>query len=437
MALAALKLSLARRRGHLAGLLEQVRFLASPVTGQSDEDIALGSDLRAVALMNLGIVEAWSLALPDAERHLQEGAVLAREIGRPYLEVSCLAQLGFASKIHPFAVTQERCREAIAAAGRHGWGTEPVIAPALLTLAASMIYTGDFDEGERWLRRAGRALEGDTGPGIRLLTHIAGGMLQAGRGRLDEAAEEFGAAERLRSQLTGSHALASQVTGWLLATQARLGMTGEARTALAALDDERAGAGEVGNARAMICLADGDPAGALGAVRDVLDGTAPVIGYLTVVEAQLLAGLAHRELGDQRAANRAAERALALAEPDRPVLPFLMTGSRELLEALPRHQTAHAALLADILDVMHGASPAATDRHPYPQPTELSPGELRVLRYLPTNLSRLEIARDLSVSPNTVSTHIRSIYAKLGVRDRSSAVQRARELRLLAAGRTR
>jgi LuxR family maltose regulon positive regulatory protein len=59
-----------------------------------------------------------------------------------------------------------------------------------------------------------------------------------------------------------------------------------------------------------------------------------------------------------------------------------------------------------------------------------------VLRYLPTNLSRPEIARDLSVSLNTVSTHIRSIYAKLGVGDRSSAVQRARELRLLAAGRT-
>ena len=437
VALASLKLSLARRRGNLAGVVEQVRFLNSPVTGPSDEDIALGSDLRVVALMNLGTVEAWSLALPDAERHLQEGAILAREIGRPYLEVSCMAQLGFASKIHSFATTQGRCREAIAAADRHGWGAEPVIAPALLTLAASMIYTGDFDEGERWLRRATRALEADTGPGIRLLTHIASGMLQAGRGRLPEAAEEFGAAERLRSQLTGSHALASQVTGWLLATQARLGMTGEARAALAALDDERAGAGEIGNARAMICLAEGDPAAALGALGDVLDGTAPVIGYLTVVEAHLLAGMAHRELGDQGAANRAAERALALAEADRPVLPFLMTGSRELLEALPRHETAHPALLADILDLMHGASPAASDKHPSPQPEELSPGELRVLRYLPTNLSRLEIARDLSVSPNTVGTHIRSIYAKLGVRDRSSAVQRARELRLLAAGRMR
>ena len=129
------------------------------------------------------------------------------------------------------------------------------------------LFLGEFDEGERWLRRTERALQTDTGPDIRLLLHQTAGMLHAGRGRRREALEEFGAAE---------------------------------------------------------------------------------------------------------------------------------------------HPTE-----------------------------ELSPGELRVLRYLPTNLSRPEIAGELSVSPNTVSTHIRSIYAKLQVRDRSSAVQRARELRLLAAGRTR
>jgi LuxR family transcriptional regulator, maltose regulon positive regulatory protein len=50
VAIASLKLSLARRRGHLAGVIDQARFLASPVTGQSGEDIALGNDLRAVAL---------------------------------------------------------------------------------------------------------------------------------------------------------------------------------------------------------------------------------------------------------------------------------------------------------------------------------------------------------------------------------------------------
>jgi LuxR family maltose regulon positive regulatory protein len=437
VAIASLKLSLARRRGHLAGVLEQVKFLASPVTGQSDEDIALDSDLRAVALMNLGTVEAWSLGLPDAERHLREGAALARKIGRPYLEVSCLAQLGFASKIRPFATARRRCLEAIALAERHGWGTEPIVAPALVTLAGVMVWTGEFDEGERWLQRAAQALQADTGPDIRLLLHLTTGILHACRGRHREALEEFSAAEHLRSQLEGSHALASQVTGWLLITQARLGLTGEARAGLAALDDERAGSGEIRNACAVIRLAEGDPAGALGAVQDVLDGTAPVVGYVTVVVTHLLAGLAHRQLGDQRAANQATERALALAEADRLVLPFAITGSRELLEALPRHETAHAALLTDILDVLRGSSLTPKDQVSSAQTEELSPSELRVLRYLPTNLSRPEIASELSVSVNTVNTHVRSIYAKLQARDRSSAVRRARELRLLSAGPAR
>ncbi|HJY61640.1 MAG TPA: LuxR C-terminal-related transcriptional regulator [Streptosporangiaceae bacterium] len=430
VAVASLKLALAARRGHLAGVTEQASFLDSPVTGQSEEDISLSNDLQAVALMTLGTAEA-SLGLADAERHLQEGAVLARQIGRPYLEVRCLAQVGFASRIRPFATTRRRCQEAIALAERHGWGAEWYMAPALITLAGTMVWTGEFDEGGRWLQRTLQALQADTGADIMLLVHIVSGMLQACRGRSHEALQEFSEAQYLGSQLEGSHALASQVTGWMLATQARLGTPGEARASLAELADEQASSGEIHNARAVICLAEGDPAGALGAVQDVLDGTAPVIGYGTVVEAQLLAGLAHRQLGDQRAANQAAERALALAEPDRLVLPFVMTGSRELLEALPRHQTTHAALLADILDVLHGSSPKADDQPPPHDAEELSPGELRVLRYLPTNLSRPEIAGELSVSRNTVGTHIRNIYAKLQVRDRSSAVQRARELRLL------
>jgi LuxR family maltose regulon positive regulatory protein len=442
VAIASLKLSLARRRGDLAGVIEQARFLASPVSGRSDEDIALGSDLRAVALGNLGTAEAWTLGrpdAPDAERHLREGADLAREIGRPYLEVGCLAQLGFASLVlHSFATTQRRCREAIALAERHGWGAEPVIAPALIMLAATLIWTGEFDQGERWLQRTRQALQAYTGPDTTLLLHQTAGLLHAGRGRHREALEELGAAEYLGSQLADARALASRATRWLLATQARLGMTGEARALLAALDDERASSGEIRNTRAVICLAEGNPAAALAAVAGVLDGAAPVQGYVTVMEAHLLAGLAHRQLGDQRAASQAAERALALAEADRLILPFAMTGSAGLLEALPRHQTAHAALLADILDVLHGVSPAARQQSSSPPAEELSPCELRVLRYLPTNLSRPEIAGELSVSPNTVNAHIRSIYAKLQVHDRSSAVQRARQLRLLAAaGRTR
>ena len=172
MAIASLRLWLARRRAHRAGVVEQAGFLASPVTGRCGEEIALANDLRAVALMNLGTVEAWSLAFADAERHLREGAALAREIGRPYLEVACLAELGFAAGSGSVATARERCREAIALAERHGWGAEPVIASALLTMAEKTIWIGAFDEGDRWLRCAARALEADDAPGNRLRLHL-------------------------------------------------------------------------------------------------------------------------------------------------------------------------------------------------------------------------------------------------------------------------
>ena len=62
----------------------------------------------------------------------------------------------------------------------------------------------------------------------------------------------------------------------------------------------------------------------------------------------------------------------------------------------------------------------------------LSRSERRVLRYLPTNLSAPEIARELSVSVNTVRTHMRHLFAKLGAHSRTDAVARAQALGLLA-----
>lgn len=146
--------------------------------------------------------------------------------------------------------------------------------------------------------------------------------------------------------------------------------------------------------------------------------------------------LACSDLGNEKAAREALERALHLAEPDHLILPFAMTGAWRLLEALPSRGTSHAALVAGILDAVHDR-PSAGPGQPVPEPAEeLSPSELRVLRYLPTNLTRQAISDELSVSLNTVNTHIRRIYAELGATDRSETVRRARELRLLSPGRT-
>jgi LuxR family maltose regulon positive regulatory protein len=310
-----------------------------------------------------------------------------------------------------------------------------VTAPALATLANALIWTGEFDLAEHWLDRARRATQADGEPGIRLLVCLTSAIIQAARGDSHQALEEFAAATRMQALMVGEHGLTTRVNAWTIATQARRGMAGQARAALAAVDGRQAGTGEIRNAAAVVLLAEQDPAAARRELRVVLNGNVPVLSYLTLVEAHLLDAFACRDLGDERACREAAEQALDLAEPDRLILPFAMTGAWQLLETVPRHGTAHAALITDILDAIRSGSRAGLSQPVMTPAEELSRSELRVLRYLPTSLTRREIAGELSVSLNTVDTHIRRIYAKLGTADRTGAVKRGRELRLLSAGR--
>jgi LuxR family transcriptional regulator, maltose regulon positive regulatory protein len=111
------------------------------------------------------------------------------------------------------------------------------------------------------------------------------------------------------------------------------------------------------------------------------------------------------------------------------VLPFAMASGIELLRRHPRHATAHAKLLTDIIDILDGGATPLAPAEPLDEP--LSAGELKVLGYLPSNLSTPEIAGELYLSVNTVRTHIRHIYAKLAAHTRSEAVDRARSLGLL------
>jgi LuxR family maltose regulon positive regulatory protein len=185
-------------------------------------------------------------------------------------------------------------------------------------------------------------------------------------------------------------------------------------------------------AAAVIHLAEREPELAVDVLAPVIEGLAPAIHRPSATtEAQVLDAVARDHLGHTRAAEASLERALQLAEPEGLMLPFALAPVRGLLERHPRHRTAHATLLATILDVLDGASPKiAGERVPLLE--ELSEAELRVVRYLPSNLRGPEIAAELCVSTNTVRTHLRHIYAKLDVHGRAEAVDRARQLGLLA-----
>ena len=66
-----------------------------------------------------------------------------------------------------------------------------------------------------------------------------------------------------------------------------------------------------------------------------------------------------------------------------------------------------------------------------PSGAALTESELAVLRFLPSHMTNQEIAESLFLSINTVKTHLRSAYRKLGVTSRRAAIARARRLDLL------
>src|SRR3954454_771887 len=343
VAIASLRLALARRSGQFTEVIEQVNLLDASIADDASEPIAMGSELRGVALLNLGIVETWSRRFDDAERHLSAGAALAKAIGRPYLDVACRAHQAFPTTLVSLASARERGRQAVALAERHGLGDRPILASALGAVAFWAIWMGEFDEGERALRRAWEVAEPQIDPAAAVLLHMVTGQLHAARGQRQAALEAFAAGAQAQSLLTGVHAFATPIVGWLAATQARLGMPDEARATLIGLSAEpgRMGFSFIGNARAAICMAEGDPAGALDVLRDVPDVSPPTGPAFTLVETHLLADIAHLHLGDRDAAASAAEAALAAAEPDRLIFPFVVAEAAELLDAVPRHATAH------------------------------------------------------------------------------------------------
>jgi LuxR family transcriptional regulator, maltose regulon positive regulatory protein len=189
-------------------------------------------------------------------------------------------------------------------------------------------------------------------------------------------------------------------------------------------------------ALAVLRLAQDDPHAATAALAPILDGSAPLVWPAWLTQPFLLEAIARDALGDHDDADRALERALDQAEPGGVLLPFLLHPVPHLLQRHTRHRTAHASLITEIQALLAGRTLASPPPGPQPLYEPLSESELRVLRYLPTNLTGPEIASELSVSLHTVKTHMRNLYAKLGTHRRAETLARARELGLLAPSAT-
>jgi LuxR family maltose regulon positive regulatory protein len=427
---AAVRMQLARKRGDITAVAEQARPLLA-AAGQGQQE--LGGDLRALALINLGIAEMWTSRVDEADRHLTDGIALAREIGRPFLELNGLAFLAQLASWRSFPLGAERGRQAIELAAKHGWADEPVAGVAYMAIGVAMIVQGRIEDAEHALGQAERIVRAEADPAAGMRLRYGRGMLEYVSGRHDAALRAFQAAQRLSDSLITPHTLAPRLRSHLLQTLARGGRTQRVEQALAGMDTAERERGETRIAEASLRLAQHDPQAAVTVLGPVIDGSAPLQNaHLWDVQALLLQAIACDTLGDAAAARRALEGALDRAEPERLLFPFLYDPAPDLLDRHRRLGTAHAALIGEILGVLAGREPGAAADGPRRLREPLSHAEARVLRYLPTKLSAPEIADEMYLSVNTVKTHMRHLYDKLGTHRRHEAVEQARALGLLA-----
>ena len=430
--LGVIRLLMARQRGDLPTVAEQAQRLQALAAAPDAAQPGLGEELRALALISLGITEVWAAQFDQAEPHLEQGVALARQIGRPFLEFTGLAYQAVAEFYRSFPRATERGMHAVELAERHGWTDESAAGIAYMRLGSVLAWQGRPEEAEPWVRRAERTIRAEAEPAAALGVHHVRGVLELACGRVADALAAFRVAERLARFFAAPHLLATAARTFLVYTLARLGDTERAEQALADLREHDHDRGEVHIATAILRLAQHDPAAASAALAPVLDGSATVGWRSWLAEAFLLEAIARDAVSDSAAAGAALERALDLAEPDGALLTFLLHPAPGLLEHHARQRTAHAALIAEILDLLAGNRPAPRPTGPRPPLDPLSKSEIRVLRYLPTHLSAPEMASELSVSTSTVKTHMRNLYTKLDAHSRAEAVESARALGLLA-----
>jgi LuxR family maltose regulon positive regulatory protein len=388
--------------------------------------------LAALTFAGRGATRIFSVAADgpaDAEADLEDleaALALARDQHLGLLEVQCLCLIGTAAAVaggHRRAVAAADA--AIAAAAAHGWHDSPWTAAAHAVLA------------QGWLTRAApdRALQAsveglviapdDQDAVVRFALRCAHG---GGRFDIGDRGAGLRELQQAHAELGGT-AVPVPVAAWAALLEHRaallLGFPAAVTTATSRLAARSGVEGELAIMRAWCEAADGSPHAARAAVAPLLDGGVRPSVPSTLVEAWLVEVWAALRLGDRPAARQALQAALDLAEPMDALRPFALAGQgvRVLLVdqlggARDPAAFAYRCLAARRL-VSHSTAP------------ELSTREQDVLAQL-VSLSNLgEIADELAVSVNTVKSHVRAIYGKLGVNTRRTAVLTALERGLL------
>lgn len=383
-----------------------------------------GTDLEAWARLGLGWTLLGGGPSPMARGELELAVKLARDHGFDYVTVQALTALGVLRALEgEYEAMESACVESLAIAQVHGWRTDPALAidHALGGLARLMRLdpAGALDR----TRLAAAAVPEPAPPRLRYLIDAIAGAATFDTGRRADGLALLRQARRAAGTGLPAQML---VGGALLEYRAAL-VLGRDLLAKDVATWTRANAGsvaEVSLMRAWNAFAQDAPAEAEVAVREVLDGTAPAVRAATLLEARLLETALEIRRGHRTRARAALTAALTLAEPATLVRPFHQADPsvRQLL----REQIGGFGRCDEFAGRL-SRQLSALDGRPDGVLTER---ERAVLARLCTPQSLDEVASELTVSVNTVKTHVRAIYAKLGVNNRRAAVVTGRRLGL-------
>jgi LuxR family transcriptional regulator, maltose regulon positive regulatory protein len=404
--------------------VEELERLAGRATS---EGILLVPDLRSVVGTLRGAAALTEGRWAEAEVHLSHALVSARRAGRPFFELLSISLLASASAGRgSVSLASERGQEAVKLASNYGLSSSPALVGAHLALAWAAYQRDELDEADLSLAAASRNQGAfQKSPPFALATAALGAAVARGRGDFDTGVA------RLDGALDSAANWSPFQEQWLAYRRAEVLLASDdAGGAAQTIDDKPALTLSQSAGAARVRLALGDASDALRLLDLALESSDSddVVGQVLCwcVKARAL-----DSLGDSRGASRALERALVLAQPEGAVRVFLDQGlmMKDLLQNSLRFTNGSHAFAKMLLERLTApANPRPVDSFLV---DPLTDRELHVLRYLPSLLSASEIAAELYVSLNTVKTHLRSIYRKLGVSRRRGAVERANELGLL------
>jgi LuxR family maltose regulon positive regulatory protein len=429
VAFASVSLYRARLRGDLDAAVVAARQML-PARGTGLGELVDDDDMRALALLNLGIAELWTGALEAATGHLGEGLAAARRAGLDCLIVGFLGQLAALTAGSRLGEGVRLAQEALALAERRGWSQQPNVACAYLVLGGAHFDRGDLAAAERYLDLA-TACRPE--PAISVTIALSRAVVTHAKGDPAAGLETLRGAQQELQRLNGPYVLAASLREWEARLLTATGRVEQARALLPSSDEPSPGSAATLAARAELQLAEGDAAGAVATLAPCLGGSAsPLFAYQTL-ETLLLDAVARQRLGDHDRAATSVEHALQVAEPQgyRQVFWNLGEEVHLLLSRQRERGTAHPQLLTELLDRPDSAAGPSTFSLPVALVAPLTDREQAVLGLLDSELSTRQMADELFVSVNTIKSHLRSIYRKLDASRRSDAVRRARHLRLL------